>query len=335
MTDVPPFLLDLRSTNGSPVVAVDDGNGGEVMLHEWTSWLRIRSDVTGFVAPAAVSDDDEFTSFVPPFFEEDGIAVLVHLRDHQDFAGQAIGLHHARLEVAELEAIREAVAKIDWARLPRPVGGDFNAPKLALRYASGNLLINRGFNARSGNFIEAISPLWRLLDKLMTRTMRGPNATIEPILAFAVDADEPRQYTIRVGLRNSSHNPVALIDPRVPTDSGPARLEVQVGERVVDRDWVSPFRWTTLELPRLPEQAPHTLLLAARKRWELELPWLVPKPGRYEIRMRWRDYGGLLDPLPNQTPFMPVPAKGASIIGSGPYPVRGCCRAERRFECDY
>lgn len=329
MTSVPPFLLDLRSTNGGQVTSVDDGDGGELTLYEWTSWLRIRSDVTGFVAPA-IDDNDEYTGFVPPIFEDDGIAVLIHARDHQDLGGRAVGLHHARLEVHELEAIYEAVTKIDWPRLPRPAGGDFNAPKLALRHASGNVLINRAFNARSGNFIEAIAPLWRLLDKIMTRAMRGPSGTVEPILEFVADADDPRRFTVRTGLRNRSIGPVALTDPRVPSP-GPPRLEVQIGEQTVDG--LSPLRWTTLDLPPLPEDAPRSLLLAPRKRWEIALPWRAPKPGHYELRMRWLDYDGPVEALAGQTPFMPVPSKGRSFVGSGPYPVRGCCRATRRFEC--
>jgi hypothetical protein len=328
----PPFLLDLRSTSGPPITVVDDGDGGELTIHQWTSWLRIRSDVTGFIAPA-ISDDDEFTGFVPPVFEEDGIAVLIHMRNHQDLGGEAVGLHHARVEFTELEQVREAVASIDWPNLPRPIGGDYNAPNLTLRYASGNLLINRGYNARSGNFIEAIAPLRRLLDKLMTRTMCGPSGTVEPILDITADEEAPQLFRIRVGLRSSGIGPVVLTDPRLPTSSGTPRLELAVGERVVDRDWVEPFEWMTLELPPLPEPSPSSLLLATRRRWQLELPWLAPKPGSYELRMRWRDYDGPLEAAPDQVPFMPVPATGPSWVGSGPYPVRGSCSATLRFDC--
>lgn len=332
MTDLPPFLLDLRSTSGAPITAIEDGDGGQLTLHEWSTWLRIRSDVVGFVAPSISPEDDEITGFVPPVFENDGIAALIHLRDHQDLGGRAIGLHHARLEVAELEALRAAVARIPWPKLPQPLGGDFNAPHFTLRYVSGNLLINRAFNARSGNFIEAIAPLWTLLDKLMFRAMRGDSGTITPLLALKIAADDPRRCNIRVSLVNRSIGPVGLTDPRIPTDSAQPRLEVQIGERVVDRDWVSPYEWTALELPALPEDAPRSLILAARRRWEVELPWLAPKPGNYELRMRWTDYGGPIEPLPSQTPFMPVPSKGKAFIGSGPYPVRGCCQATLRFE---
>lgn len=332
MTESSAFLLDLYATNGAPIGPIDDGNGGKLTLHEWTTWLRIRSDVSGFVAPLINVEDDEMTGFVPPVFEDDGIAVLIHARDHHDLGGTAIGLSHARLDAAELAAVRASVAEVPWPTLPRPVGGDFNAPDFMLRYACGNLLIKRGFNARSGNFIEAIAPLWTLLHKLTTRTKRGASGTLEPLLDIDVRDGDPRRCNIRFGLRNRSIGPVGLNDPRVPSHDGKARLEVQIGERVVDRDWVAPHEWTTLDLPPLPEQAPRSLMLAARKRWELETPWIAPKPGHYEVRMRWLDYDGPVDPLPAQIPFMPVPSKGPSFVGSGPYPIRGCCRAARRFE---
>jgi hypothetical protein len=322
-SDTLPFLLDLRSINGDRITSVDDGDGGESALYEWTTWLRIRSDVSGFVAPA-VDEDDEFTGFVPPVFEDDGIAVLIHARDQVDMSDKAVGLHHVRLELAELQAIRKAVASIDWPRLPRPIGGDYSSPTIQLRYASGRSLIERSFSAGSGNFLEAISPLWKLLDKLLSRAMSGPSGTVEPILEAVRDDHDPRHFKLRVGLRNRSIGPVALNDPRLPTDSDSPRLSIQTSD--------SPYEWTTLELPPLPEDAPRSLLLAPRKRWEIELPFMIPKPGRYEVRMRWRDYGGPIDPLPGQVPFMPVPSTGRSFVGSGPYPVRGSCRSALRFE---
>jgi hypothetical protein len=173
--------------------------------------------------------------------------------------------------------------------------------------------------------------LWRLLDKLMVRTMRGPSGTIEPILEVVPDPQGPRRFTVRVGLHNRSIGPVALTDPRTPTDSGEPRLEVRIGKRIVGRDDLSPFEWTTLDLPP-PDDGHRSLLLTPRKRWEIELPCIVPAPGPYEVQMRWLDYGGPIDPLAGQVPFMPVPRTGRSYVGSGPYPVRGSCRSARVFE---
>lgn len=331
MSELPPFLLDLWSLGGAPLGTIAACEGERLALHEWTTHLRIRSDVVGFVAPAT-DDDDDFTGFVPPAFEDDGIAALVHLRDVHDLGDATIGLHHARLEVPDLEALRAVVARIDWPRLPQPRGGDFNAQHFTLRYGCGNLLIERSFNARSGNFIEAIAPLWTLLGKTAARCMRGRSGTLTPSVELVSDDQDPRDCKVRVTLRNLGIGPIVLTDPRVPSESGPPRLEVQVGERVVDREWLGPQEWTTLPLPAMPEGVPRSLVLLARQRRQFELPWRAPKPGNYELRMRWLDYGGPIEPVPNQVPFMPVPKQGRAFIGTGPYPILGHCQARLRFE---
>lgn len=333
MTTPTPFLLDLWSVGGSPLDTIESCDGERRRLHEWTTFLRIRSDVIGFVSPA-ISDDDDYTGFVPPAFEDDGIAVLVHLRDQQDLGGATIGLHHARLEVPELEAVRAAVAEIKWASLPQPRGGDFNAQHFTLHYGCGNLLIERAFNARSHNFIEAIAPLWRLLGKTARRCMRGRTGTLTPELEVVVDGQPAHDCKIRVGFRNHGIGTIALTDPRVPSDGrtdGQPRLVVEVGECTTDSEWLAPFEWTTLDLPPLPEGAPRSRILVARQRMQWELPWRAPKSGNYEVRMRWTDYAGPLDRVANQIPFMPVPRKGRAFIGTGPYPVRGTCSARFRF----
>lgn len=331
MTTQPPFQLDLWSLGGAPLDTIAACEGEAIRLHEWTTHLRIRSDVVGFVAPS-VAEDEEFTGFVPPAFEDDGIAALVHLRDVQDLGGTTVGLHHARLEVPELEALRAAVTGLAWASLPRPRGGDFNAQHFTLRYGCGSLLINRSFNARSSNFIEAIAPLWRLLGKTATRCMRGRTGTLTPELEVVVDPQDPRDCRIRVGLRNYGIGPIVITDPRVPSDVQAPRFVVEVGERRVDREWLGPFEWTRLRLPELPPAAPRSRILVSRQRIQYELPWRAPKPGNYEVRIRWLDYDGPVEPVANQIPFMPVPREGRAFIGSGPYPVRGTCHARRRFE---
>jgi hypothetical protein len=98
--DHPPFLLDLYSTSGRERLSLDKPDGG-IALHEWTSWLRIRSDIVGFVPPT-IGADDELTGFVPPAFEEDGLAVLAITRDSADLADRPIGLYHGRLDAEEL-----------------------------------------------------------------------------------------------------------------------------------------------------------------------------------------------------------------------------------------
>ncbi|MCA9699608.1 MAG: hypothetical protein KC431_18925 [Myxococcales bacterium] len=318
---VPAFTLDLVADQGETLAKVD----GQP-LHAWTSWLRIRSDVTGFVPPSYSPADDELTGFVPPVFEDDGIAVLVHGRDHQDLDRRGVGLFHARLELAALEALHAAVTRISWAALPRPIGYDVHASQLRLRYACDRTLIDRSFNARSANFITALGPLWPMLEDIGARAMRGPSGTLEPGLVISADPEEPLRLTLRAELRNRSIGPVVLNDPRLRRPGDAARLELSIGPAVPGRDDLLPRQWTTLTVPALPDDAPEVVVLAARKRWSVELPWVAPAPGRYLARMRWSDYGGPVSPAPAQVPWMPVPETGLSFVGSGPYPVRGSCR---------
>jgi hypothetical protein len=327
--DRPPFLLDLFSINGRRLLRLAKPDG-DIALHEWTSWLRIRSDITGFVPPT-IGPDDELTGFVPPAFEEDGLGVLAVTRDSADLPERAIGLYHGRLNADEIEQLRHTVEQTPWPDLPRPVGGDFNAPNLAIHYESGPLLIRRGFNARSGNFIEAIAPLWTLLDKILTRVNKSAAATLEAKLEVQADPDNPLRQTIGLTLRNRGVGHVVFTDPRVLTSEGtPPRLLVRVGELTSSNPHSPPHQWTTLPIPLPPADAPRSVVLRPHARFELSLPWLAAKPGAYLVRAAWQDYAGPIEAVPGQTPFMPVPARGLSALGSGPYPIRGAVFAARR-----
>lgn len=330
MSPQPPFQLDLWSLGGAPLGTIESAPGEQQRIHAWTTHLRVRSDVVGFVSPT-LSDDDEYTGFVPPAFEDDGIAVLVQLRDQQDLGGATIGLHHARLEVPELDALRSAVTSTPWASLPKPRGGDFNAQHFTLRYGCGNLLIERGFNARSENFITAIAPLWRALERTAGRCMKGRTGTLTPSIECVVDEHDPMRCKFRVTLRNQGIGAIVITDPRVPSGTAMPRFAIEVGERTVADEWVGPFEWASLAIADLPEGAPTSRVLVPRQRIQWEVPWQASKPGNYEVRMRWHDYGGPLEPVANQIPFMPVPRKGRAFIGTGPYPVRGTCSAQLRF----
>lgn len=314
------FRFDLRSTNGRRRATV----------HEWTTWLRVRTDVTGFVAPAGDPDDDDYTGFVPPVFEEDGLAVMVVTRPQQDLDGEPIGLFHGRLDRDQLERLRNAVEMTPWAELPRPIGGHVTAPDLEIRHERGNLLIQRRFNARSGNFLEAIEPLMNLLEDCVARVGRSEAATLSLDVSAEPDEREPRRRIVRVTLRNRGLGAIVLTDPRVARDGAP-RLEVRIAELTSPHADFEPRRWTTLPLPPLPDDAPRSRIIAANRRAVFELPWLAPKPGRYLIRVAWQDYDGPIEPVAGQTPFMPLPERGPSYLGSGPYPIRGANFASRRF----
>jgi hypothetical protein len=330
--DRPPFLLDLYSTSGRKLLQLDKPDGG-IALHEHTSWLRIRSDITGFVPPM-LGPNDELTGFVPPAFEEDGLAVLAITRDSADLEERPIGLYHGRLNAEELEQVRRTVEQTPWPDLPRPVGGDFNAPNIAIHYESGALLIRRGFNARSGNFIDAIAPLWALLDKILTRVHKSAAATLEAKLDNVPDADagDPLRQTLRFTLRNRGVGHVVLTDPRLPTHEGAApRLLVRVGELTSSNPHSPPYDWTLLPIPAPSEDTTRSLVLRPHGRFELSLPWVATKPGTYLVHAAWHDYAGPIEAVPGQTPFMPVPARGLSALGSGPYPIRGSVFAGKRI----
>jgi hypothetical protein len=327
--DRQPFLLDLFSTNGRPLLQLVKPDGG-IALHEWTSWLRIRSDITGFVPPT-LGANDELTGFVPPAFEEDGLAVLAITRDSGDIVERPIGLYHGRLDAEELEQVRRAVEQTPWRSLPKPIGGDFNAPNLRIHYERGELLIRRGFNAHSSNFIEAIAPLWALLDKILTRVNKSAAATLEAKLDNVPDAEDPLRQTLRLTLRNRGVGHVVFTDPRILTSEGATpRLLVRVGELTSTNPHSPPHRWTLLPIPLVPEAEPRSVVLRPHGRFELSLPWVATKPGTYLVRAAWHDYAGPIEAVPGQTPFMPVPAVGLSALGSGPYPIRGSVFAAKR-----
>lgn len=335
---VPPFRFDLCSTHGRRHAQLRE-DGAELAIREWTSWLRVRSDVTGFVPPAGDPDEDEYTGFVPPVFEDDGLALLVVTRPQQDWEGQAIGLFHGRLEREQLERLRLAVEGTPWSDLPRPVGGHFTAPTLDIRHERQALLIQRRFNARSGNFLEAIEPLMGVIEKLLTQVGKGEAATMRMGVSVSDDVDDARRKTLRVSMQNRGLGAIALTDPRVPREGRPRvpregrpRLEVRVAEITSLPKHVEPRNWTHLPLPSLPDGAPRSLIIGASRRFTIELPWTAPRPGRYLVRVEWQDYDGPIEPVVGQTPFMPLPERGPSYLGSGPYPLRGANLASQRFE---
>lgn len=326
------FILDLFSNNGRRLLQLPKHDGG-VALHEWTTWLRIRSDITGFVPPTINPDDDELTGFVPPVFEQDGLAVLTTLRNNADLSDQSIGLFHARLDPEELEQLRETVERTPWADLPRPAGGDFNAPKLALAYERGPVMIRRQFNALSGNFIAAIAPVWKLLDKYLVRARKSAASSLELQLEAEPATDNPLEFELRLALRVRGIGHVVLTDPRLPAPEGePPRLRVRIGEQDPSNPHARAQGWVELPIPPVPLDGPSTLVLRPHARIRLTLPWVAPRPGCYLIEATWQDYRGPLDPAPGQTPFMPLPARGPSSLGSGPYPIRGAVFASRQLD---
>lgn len=326
-THEPPFILDLTATRGQPMATLSPDED-QLELREWTTWLRIRSDITGFVAPMIDPDTDDLTGFVPPAFEADGLALLAIARNMDDLSGEAIGLFHARLDPQELDTLRSTIEATPWLDLPRPAGGYYGAPALTIHYQCGTKQITRAFSAASNNFMEAIAPLWRLIDKAMMRACKTAASTATLELELEPQPDDPLAVSLRLRLRARGVGHVVLNDPQLPVAAGQRpRLRVRVGELDAQCPDADPATFIELPIPTRSEPESPTLLLSPNRRHELRLSWRAPKPGRYLVQALWQDYLGPVEPVPGQTPFMPLPRTGPSQLGSGPYAIRGAMLA--------
>lgn len=319
----PPFVLDLTVASGRLIEQLPAAEGG-IDLREWTSWLRIRSDITGFVPPTFNPDDDELTGFVPPVFEDDGLALLTIVRGADKLPGAAIGLFHARLDPRELEQLRALVEGTPWLDLPRPIGGSVHAPTVTLAYQSGPKLIQRSFSSHSGNFIEAIAPLWQLLEGLAERANKSAASSLELALDVALAPDDPLALTVTVRLRARGIGHVVLNHPLLAMAVGePPPLRLRIGVQPTDSPYALAHDWVELPMPTLEPGDGPTVILRPNGRLEWSVAWRAPGPGRYRIDASWIDYRGPLEPARGQTPFMPLPQRGDASLGAGPYPIRG------------
>ncbi len=325
-----PFRLDYRAVRGAVV------NDHE-QLHEWNHWLRIRSDISGFIAPAEVPRDDDMTGYVPPAFEQDGLAVEVRTRSVDDL-DEPVGLFHTRLDFRELTEIRDAIESIDWAALPKPVGGDIRAFHVEFEYVREGLTIQRGWNARSWDFIKAIKPVDDILEQLARKLRARPAAALALSVAHEPDPKDPRHHVLRMTLTNVGTGSAIITDPRV---SWPERTPAP---RPWDRSWRALPRasWELLRLlpdgyresegelvqaPLAPEGTPTTMILRPKQRFEMSMDWHAPEPGNYVLHGRWMDYEGPLKMALDQQPIMPLPLTGPASDGRGVYPIHGAAFA--------
>jgi hypothetical protein len=347
--DRTPFLLDFTGYTfpGEGKLRIDDG----LTIPFWASflWTRLRSDISGFIAPRAAPVDDDVTGFVPPVFEKDALAVHVMMRGFEKSRDEVIGLYSCRVESRELQELRSHIEGMPWSFLPRPTGGSYYDATSVIRYSRGEYLIERKFMTGSWEFIDAIEPVWEGLMNVERRLR--PLATLEIHAKAEPTRGDPTRYTLRVALENRGTQPVAFTDPRIPfgddhafvlhepkSGTGELAASLRTKSRVMVE--VSPSDdgrfWDTdamfVPLPPLPEDALRTLVLRGGDKFDLELSWVPPAPGAYVLRARWFDYDGPIEPAKGQLPFMPIPEQGECLIGGGPYPVRGTVFTEVQFE---
>jgi hypothetical protein len=344
-----PFLLDFigHSVHNSGELHIEDGE--TIWFYDAMEWTRLRSDVSGFIAPSAAPVDDDVTGFVPPVFENDALAVQVVWRFHERRPNEIIGLYHCRVESHDLHELRRAIEGTPWSLLPRPTGGEYRDQSLVLRYSRGDMLIERTFMLGCYEFIDAIRPVWERLLNVERKLL--PLATLEIHARTARISDDPTRYTLHLALENRGTQPVVFTDPRIPF--GDNRAFVVDNPRIVEDELKASLQTksrlivevssgssegfmkrtaTYGPVPSLPTDAPRSVILRGGSKFELELPWVAPAPGAYWLRARWFDFDGPIEPVEGQLPFMPIPEQGPCFLGSGPYAIRGTVFTEGPFE---
>lgn len=297
------YRLDEQSSGGrrlgQTTLSGRDGRPQTIDVYEWMSWLRVRSD--------------------------ERTAVLVQTRREGDLVGQGVGCYRRTLDEAMLAKLQHAIESLPWAKLPVPTGGDINANHYALDYQRGDLLIQRGFNARNFEFMAAIAPYMDAASEIMTYLGERPLGLIKTSVWVREVGSDRSARQLGLVLENAGAGPVAITDPRVPSEPGvAARATLKVAP--AGNGWSEPS-WTMLPLPALPEGAPTTLILPAGGKLELAVEWRASGTGTYGVRGEWFDYGGPIEPPSDALPFMPLAALGPTPASSGPYCVRGAAFA--------
>jgi hypothetical protein len=287
-----PFRLDFRVRGGGLMATVGETDGAQVEIHEWMTWLRVRSDL--------------------------GLAVLILGRHNGDLQGQPVGLFASSLRAAELDELRGLVESIQWAQLPPPTGGDVTASTLEIDYARGNLLINRQFNARSREFIAAIGSLMDPLSDKLGQMLAAPANALTAVSALSPDAHDPALVHLRFELQNGGPGPIVVVDPRIPGADRRPRGRLMV---TLQTEEFRPPVWAPIDLPPLPEGQPEQVTLAAGAKLVVPVSWRAPQAGTYYLRADWIDYVG---PAAELAPVMPLPADlGEGYAAHGAYAVRG------------
>jgi hypothetical protein len=147
-----PFRLDFRVRGGERMASLPGPHGSALEIHEYSTWLRVRSD--------------------------DQLSMLVLTRHNGDLVERSVGLFRMRLDDRQLAGLRRAVESTPWTKLPVPTRGDVTASMLEIDYKRGGLLIRREFNSRSREFITAIWPLMEQLNALMGVLLTRPAGAV-------------------------------------------------------------------------------------------------------------------------------------------------------------
>jgi len=294
------FRLDDHVMGGALMATTPGPHGRPLEIHEWMTWLRVRSD--------------------------EKLGVLVVSRREGDLPGQPVGLYRRSLDERQLAALQQAIESLEWAKLPAPRGGQILANHFAIEYQRGDLLIQRQFNARNHEFIAAISPYMEAVAGVMNAIFERPAGLVQVVVEAAPDPSEWERHTLRLVIQNPGSGAIVITDPRVPAPASATGPRMYLRVAPANNGWSEPS-WALLPLPALPEGQPSTLVLPAGGRLEFTIDWRAPGPGSYYLQGAWIDYGGPLEPAPDQLPLIPIPEDEPVASMTGPYPVRGAAFA--------
>jgi hypothetical protein len=295
-----PFRLDDHMMGGALMATEPGPHGKTLEIHEWMTWLRVRSD--------------------------EGVGVVVVTRREGDLPGQPVGLFRRRLDERQLAKLQQVIESIDWAKLPPPKGGNVLANHFAIEYQRGNKLIQRQFNGRNFEFIGAIQTYMEAVAEIIGSIGERPAGLVQVSVAATPDASDPSRRSLQLVIENPGTGSIVITDPRVPAAASAKSPRMYLRVAPANNGWSEPS-WTMLPLPALPEGQSKTLVLPSKGKLEFAVPWQAPGPGTWWLQGAWIDYGGPIEPVADQQPLIPLLEDGPTPAMAGPYPVRGAAFA--------
>lgn len=242
-----------------------------------------------------------------------GHAVMVLNRYGGDLIRRPVGLFGATLTKMQTAAVGGAVDGIRWAELPQPKGGDINAAILSIDYSAGKKIVQRSFNARNTELLQALAPVMDQVTALSQELEQHPLRALDVSVAQAGTG-------FRVSVRNVGSGPVLLADPRhLATPTAGPRATVRVASAPPGMPF-SRLLWESVPLEPLGA-APAVLTLEPGKAHEVgTVAWAAKAAGDHYVQAVWQDYvGPAVDP---KTVMDAIPAPD-KLGDPRPYVIRG------------
>lgn len=244
-----------------------------------------------------------------------GRASMALNRHNGDLIGRPIGLFGGTLSREDLQTLTSAIESTHWAELPQPERGDVTAPLLGLDYLHDGLMIQRQFNARNMDFLQAIAPIMGPLRTSMATLLTQPQRALVVEAQARMNGSDAELSLI---LRNVGNGALLLSDPRRGKAS--AWLRVALLEPTPPGTMEIPPTWIRVSLPEASGERTGLLLAAGQSVIIDAAPWPIPKEGgNYLVQAIFDDYGGPPVNADAVLPFAPFPDQ----VDARPYVIRG------------